>query len=296
MFDAHRRFLSCVFCGSAETRTKEHVFGKAFARRFNETFGPLPNWVAQEEQLRAKGSSPIVSLSPPVACNTCNSEDLSGDMKSSLEPMWRLVKGESHAIGQPERRSLTRYWERIGLIVDVMTSDFQIDAEYRATDEYARSEEHRQAPPLFSQEERKRWTAGEKLRRARIYFGDHRGVLGINPQTLIAPTYTFDSRGRATTSDGKRFLIVLGRLAVCVRLGVDPRTSITGSMRELSDETVDGSWPNSREVTYGDFFGLAKQDTNVRHMTWCMANAQIRKRVEAHTRATRRFELPQSLI
>jgi hypothetical protein len=292
MFDAHRRFLNCIFCGSTETRTKEHVLGKAFARRFNEAFGPLPNWVVQEEESHAKGSSPIVSISPPVACMTCNNEVLSGDMNSSLEPLWRLVNGESHAIAWTERRLLTRYWERVGLIVDVMTSDFQIDAEYRATEEYARSERHRQAAPLFSQEQRTRWTRGEALPSTRIYFGDHRGVLGIDPQTLIAPTYGFDRRGRATTATGKRFLIAIGRLAVCVRLGVDARTSMTESMRELSDESADWCWPSSFEVTYGDFFGLAIQDAKVRHVTWCMANVQIRKLVEAHTRATRRFELP----
>ena len=86
MFDAHRGFENCIFCGATETRTKEHLLGKAFARRFNETFGPLPNWVAQEDELNVKGSSPIVSLSPQVACESCNTKGLSGDMSRSLEP------------------------------------------------------------------------------------------------------------------------------------------------------------------------------------------------------------------
>jgi hypothetical protein len=140
VFDAHRGFQGCIFCGSADTLTKEHLLGKAFARRFNDAFGPLPNWFVQEDEVGTKGSSPIVSLSPPVACGACNNRGLSSDMNHSLEPMWRLVNGEAKTIRQADRRALTRYWERVGLIVDVMTSDFQINAAYRKTSEYARSE------------------------------------------------------------------------------------------------------------------------------------------------------------
>jgi hypothetical protein len=292
MFDAHRGFQSCIFCGSTETRTKEHVLGKAFARRLNEAFGPLPNWVAQEEELHVQGTSPIVSISPPVACESCNTGALSRDMNRSLEPMWRLVNGEPHAVGQADRRSLLRYWERIGLIVDVMTSDFQIDAAFRATPEYARSEKHRQAPPLFSQEERTRWNEGGALPRARIYFGDHRGVLGIDPQTLIAPTYATDSQTPNSTSTGKRFLIVVGRLAVCVRLGDDARASMPESMCELNEGSGEWSWPRSRAVSYSDFFGLANLNQQILFAIFCMSNASIRREVEARTKATRRFRLP----
>lgn len=282
--DEHRPFKSCIFCGSTAKRTKEHIFGKAVARRF-----PVKHrWKASGKDLLgpllAQGGGPIISATAKLACGVCNNGPLKKDMDKSLEPLMRLIEGTPHQITAQDRASLSRYWERVGLIVDAMTSNYQITATYAAGEEYALSKEYRQLPPLYSEAEREEWIKGGALLDMHIYIGFHDGVLGLNPGTDIAHVSArVPIQGVITTEVQlpveKRFLMTIGKLSVCIWMGKDHlhipiplRPSFIGnsppiptSFRNLAIANQTWDWPGAiPPASYLDILSLYNQTPDVR--------------------------------
>ncbi len=307
-FDEHRPFKSCIFCGSTARRTKEHIFGKAVARRYpvkyrwksagNTHFGPV----------LAQGGGPIISVTAKAACRDCNTGFLKRELDEALEPLMSLIEGKSHQIAAQERAALFRYWERVGLIVDVLTSNYQITATYASGDEYKVSKEGRQAPPIYSDRQRKEWKApGGKLLDMHIYIGFHDGFLGLNPFTNPASERVMwaESQGGITVEKRltleKRFLMTIGKLSVCVWMGknhfhvpillrppVGYAPPIPTSFRDLAAvANQNWDWPGAvPPVSYVDFFGLYGQTPDVKLAIQRLRDPKFRQEFEDFIRRT----------
>lgn len=293
MFDERRRFTTCVFCGSdpgTAGLTAEHVFGKWLASRFQERFGQLPNWLVAGERFDGKGGGPILSIAPRLACHACNHGPLSREAAAAIEPVWRAIVGESHDMTVAEQVTVQRYLERVGIIVDVMTSDHQLCEEQRKKKDYLRSANHLVSATILIAEQRAAWTAGASLNQIQVAIGHHAGVLGVNPQTLNAPLLEFEPAQRSLNMASQRFLTVIGHLAVCVQIGSDPRP-LPHCMRLLSEQ-ADLCWPPARAVTYADFYSMANRDPRNDLIVRCMSDPTLCSAIEAHTRATKQFDVP----
>src|SRR5712692_3823058 len=229
--DEHRPFKSCVFCGNPKKAelTKEHIFGKKVARRFpveqhwktarDTIFGPVVT----------KGGGPIVSATTKLACGDCNSGPLSDIMDDSLEPLMKLIEGKQHQITPKDRVAASRYWERVGLIVDVMTSNCQLDSP----------NPDRLAPPRYSDAQRKAWRDGGTLFDMHVHIGFHEGVLGLNPYTNVVHGREMGAARQLRTS--QTFLMTIGKLSVHVWMQERP-FPLPNSFRNL-DIGHDWSWP-----------------------------------------------------
>jgi hypothetical protein len=296
MIDEHRTFRACIFCGRPGKPSKEHMFGKTLARRFRERFSAAQPWLVRMGAASVQGNGPILSVAPQVACEPCNNGELSRDMASGLAPLWAAIEGQSFVISPADRQALSRYWERVGLIADVMTSDHDISDEFRSSKYYARSQVHRQSMPLFSEDQRGHWLRGDVLRDMRVYLGYHRGVLGLNPTTYIAPSTEVDRQGAAPKVSGKRFLIVVGHLAVCVRMGIDLGGAFPQGMRDLSKEVGNLQWPEEVEVSYDDFLSLPNQSSDIQFARWCTRHPNWLEQIELHSREVGTFEAPPALL
>jgi hypothetical protein len=271
------------------------MFGKTLAKRFRERFRTAQSWVVRTDTGAVNGNGPILSVAPQVACEPCNNGELSRDMAASLRPLWAAIQGETFVIPHADQKALSRYWERVGLIADVMTSNHHISDEYRSSKYYARSQAHRQSQPLFSDDQRRVWLRGNMLPNMHVYLGYHGGVLGLNPTTFIAPLMELDRQTTSLTVCGKRFLMVVGHLAVCVRMGTDLREVFPQGMRDLSVESGTVQWPKD-EVTYEDFLSLPNQTPDIQFTSWCMHRREWRDKIERHSKKVGGFEPPASLL
>lgn len=131
MFEPYRKYTSCIFC-SEEDLTREHLFGHSFAQRLGismrwQAIGTQSD-EAFEEQVR-KGSCPLTNVAPRLLCTKCNEEKLSGSMNESLPYLDALCSGqEIETLEDVAKDALRRYFERFAMIVDVCTSNEQIEA------------------------------------------------------------------------------------------------------------------------------------------------------------------------
>jgi len=279
---------------NAADLTGEHIFGKALARWFRERYGLDINWTVGNDflgPLVKKGSGPIMNIQPPLACGNCNSGPLANEMEKSLEPLKRLIEGQSPGISPKDRDALSRYWERVGLIVDVMTSNYQITEEYKAGREYQLSKEHRQAPPLYSDAQRKVWLQGGKVSDMKIYIGFHHGVLGLNPYIGFAPRLA-EPATQGPTAIEKRFLLVIGKLAVCVWMG-EPSLDVAPSWCDLA--SADQDWPRTVAVSYQTFFGLFNRTADVEVLIRLTADPELCRRIEECSKQARSFVGPPDI-
>ncbi len=288
MFDEHRKFESCIFCGSTNNLTKEHILGAGLARRFPV----LHRWRAGRSLLappKRQGTGPITSVAPPVACAECNNERLAPTMNASLESLTRLIRGEPHSITSLDRTMLSRYWQRVGLIIDVMTSNYQITEKYKTTNaaEYQRSEEYRQAPPRYSEALRRAWLAGGSVPDMRVCIGYHSGVLGLDPYTNIV-------HGQDQWGPTKRFLITIGKLSACISMGTFDRP-VPESLRDLAIDNQDWDWPGKVPVSYKDFWGLFQQTPEFKALIQLMRDSERRQKIEEFSKQMGSFAGPPDL-
>jgi hypothetical protein len=259
----HRPYKNCIFCGSTAKRTKEHIFGKSVAKRYpvkyrwkstgGNLFGPIV----------ARGTGSILNVTAKAACGNCNKGFLRRELEAAKEPLMGLIEGTPHQNTPEDRGALARYWERVGLIVDVITSNYQITAAYESGKEFKVSKEHRQTPPLYSDRQHKEWRGGGKLLDMHIYVGFHDGILGINPSTSIAHPRVVE---REEVREGgavekrltfeKRFLMTIGKLSVCVWMGKNhlhlpiPLRALRSATPFLSQRPF-ATWPLQTRIGIG---------------------------------------------
>ena len=178
-FDKNRKFFRCVFCGRTGKLTAEDIFGTTLA----DEFPVNRDWKALSAiGTVVHGGGPITRVAPRCLCVRCNTVRSQEIVNASLPAMLRLIKGTPYEISCEDRTALNRNFERMALIMDVMTSDCQMTEKSKKGNDYRMSAPFRQAPPHYSDEQRKTWIEdGGQLPGMHVYIGFHPGVLGLNP-------------------------------------------------------------------------------------------------------------------
>jgi hypothetical protein len=256
LFDEHRKFVRCILCGNTNL-TREHIFGHALA----DYLAVKHHWYAAVSSADPatvelkKGSSPITNIAPPLLCEQCNTRRLTRTMDLSLPTLKSMCAGELTELDDTSREVLRRYIERIGLIVDVCTSNEQL-AELPSTvaAKYLKRWD-RAAPPVIDFERRSAWLKGGAVPEITVYIGHHTGVLGLNPECNVAH-FRFRDQQQRIVGYAKRFSCVIHKLAVCVDIGM-PFRDLPASLYDLPSLKA---FPTTTAVTYDDYYSARPQD------------------------------------
>lgn len=297
MHDEHRRYLRCIFCERTDL-TSEHIFGKALARRI-----PLKsNWSAHHTgpsgyahpPVYGKGGSPILSITASLLCNICNTTTLSKEVNASIETLFRMTKGHRLQLDANTVRSLRRYFERIGLIVDVITSNHDIDDAAKEKSEYRRSAYFRQLPAIITDPERFAWIRKGHLAGVTVYIGHHRGVMGLNPYVNIAHGKVVN-QATGQLLAWKWIVLVIGELAAFIRIGHVDHEPPASWLKLPSNNMVAekfSAWPSRDDVSYDDILVLASQDWDVVQKRFYFNLKPARRIIEEHSRAVGEMSYP----
>ena len=134
MKSASRKFLSCMFCGGERPLTAEHIFGRSISGRFkDQRLAMVPKSVAsrlnepsypegKSKHYRGAGSTPL-SLTSYSMCKSCNHE-LGKEFTQLTGVLVKLFRGETNKIRQEHCKSAIRYFQRIGILVDLECAEF----------------------------------------------------------------------------------------------------------------------------------------------------------------------------
>jgi hypothetical protein len=223
MFEPYRKYSNCIFCGS-ENLTREHLFGHALAEHLGIVFRWTAMAAAADEDLEKEvrnGSYPITNVAPRLLCAPCNGDRLSRNMQDSLPYLSALcLDDEMLRLEERAKAALRRYFERFAMIVDVCTSDEQLEsaASNAKSLEHRLSAVNRNDPPIVDFAARGEWLARLAQPPIDIYLGRHLGVLGLYVDMNVAPISLKENTGR-TVSRGKRISLVMRKLAICIDIG-----------------------------------------------------------------------------
>lgn len=270
MFETKKQYAHCIFCGS-EDLSAEHMFGKSFAREMGvEDMCQVPVGSILDGTTK-KGSSPILHFAPKLLCKECNSARLGPGMEAALPMLLSLCNGKEAVINDAARKHLLRYFERLGLIVDVHASSEQVAERRKQSGEYLQNAAFRTGSAYYSQDERSEWLEGKPLSTLTVCVGHYLGKHGVNPDFNI-----YHVRLKAQNPNTgevvvgptlRRVSMLIRQLAVCIDIGpmevvgvAFPTALAPGLMRLESLAT----WPTKPTVTDDDYLELRKQDENTR--------------------------------
>lgn len=132
MKSTSRIFKVCMFCGRDEV-SKEHIFGKAISRnieprpyavkRFRHDVPPELLTKNELRQFWRRGGDNLLAVTSSSMCRDCN--HLLGKELSPLSALiTKVYKGETNTVPAKHTRSFLRYFQRIGLLVDLETAAF----------------------------------------------------------------------------------------------------------------------------------------------------------------------------
>jgi hypothetical protein len=286
MYQDKRKFHACVFCGSSD-RSKEHVFGSALSKALK-----LRNhWQAPEANGQViKGSSPLTDIQPRMLCQVCNNSKFSPFMEHALPVLVNMAKGEQIADFREKKEFLRHYFESRAMLIDVLTSNHELDASKPEVREAIKNTPTGHREPVFTAAQRKQWREKREAPiNLAIYLGLHNGVLGVLPYMQIAseprePNHGYP--GSVFAPDralSKRIIFVLRRLAVYLDLGPQPcepppiSYSLLGQLRD---------WPPpTPPVSYDDVFSLLMQGPEVVAMRMYLSVPENLKKAEGRTTA-----------
>jgi len=288
MYDEHRKYETCAFCDSRDL-SPEHLFGRAIAKAF-----PVKHhWQAPRFDRRGipvgvkKGSSPMLHVAPRILCYDHN-HSLHKHMEDAKNALIPMIERHRKTFEARELQAVRRYWERVALLIDIITSNRDVSREYMATEEYRNSEAFRQRPPVYSDQTRRPWINGDRLAGLHVFVGTHEGVLGLNPGPNIAPLL---SGVIPQQRHGKRVTMCIGSLTALVLVGLDD-IPVPDAFIELTDNVTSLRWPRSPDVSYDDYFLMHSQTVEVVHMRRLLATRHTRRRIEQHSRRQGTFSIP----
>lgn len=286
MFEEHRRYNSCVFCGGTQL-TKEHVFGKALARihPVNRNWQVFYLDSTSGRVQKKKGSSPILSVTMKALCSRCNTGRLSREVDNALPHLEKLIGGEATILDVDSTQAVRRYWEKVGLLADISSSNYQISESDKEKPGFKQNFAHRLFDPLIGDSERKGWASGMDTPRIRIFVGRHFGVLGINPEVNTAyyppPPYLVSM---------KRVSFVIGKLAVLVEVGDRVSVAIPRSFVELREQQA--TTLNENGASYDDCFSVRGQDIQTVAIRAILRYPDVVKDHEEHAKVVNGFSCP----
>lgn len=271
-FDPNRKFVNCVLCDGLPM-SREHLFGESLARLLRVPINAVGTGRGPDGlPKRVNTGAPMLSAVSVCLCQDCNTSRFSAMMSRAQPVLVQLAEGQKRLITPAEVDDLLMYFERLGFLVDVLSSNYRLTDEYRATPHFAPHARWHEFPPVYSLLQRKAWLAGEPgAERPRVYVGRHAGVLGLNPETNVNRQPMFrpaaeDGTAAGWVGGGRQFHIVIGQLAVHIRMGeeVEDRVPSEAFVQLVAKEDPI-SWPAARNVDYDDVFRLFDQDPPTVH-------------------------------
>ena len=268
-FETKRVFAQCVMCGRSPV-TREHLFGASLSRSLKAVGIGLP---------APKSGQSILDAACHCLCRECNTDRFSAPMAQGQEIVRDLATGARVSIATDEHASLVWYFERLGFLVDVLSSNFELQDEYRNSRHFQPHAAWRLAPPAFSVVDRKSWLDGKDCQHPAIFLGRHMGELGRDPETTVNQAFT--TGNEATVTACRRFHMVIGRLAIELQMG-DQHEQYVPSDAYVSFASPPHTqhWPPSRDVDYDDFFALQVQDAQVMSRRHLMGIPHEREKFE----------------
>ena len=251
MIENHRRFVACVMCGSTNPLTAEHLFGKALARRIGERRPWSANVNGTLETVQ--GGNPLLFTTYKCLCSECNTNRFSTMMSDATPLLFGLARGHTSELSATDQSVLLRYFERLALLIDVVTSNQDITDEVRATPEFQRNAAFRRQAPAYSAKERRAWLLQRSNSpKPSVFIGRHMGILGLELKCSVdhASFGTFASLKRAG-----RFHLVLGQLAIDLHWPiVFPEGKPGAVYHHLTHSKTPIVWPPIQDVSYLDFY------------------------------------------
>ena len=286
-FDPTRVFDRCVMCGGLPPylpsgMSREHLFGDSLAKMMATVQKPIP-WradIATTSGFKTlTGGQPVLSAVSVCLCRCCNVGF--SEMMGAAQPLiFALATGTIQLLDTIQKRVLLRYFERLGYIVDVLGSDFEMTEAFKHS-RHNKSGHWRQWPPVRSPADRLAWLRGERSGlEPRVFIGRHIGVLGLNPETS-ANAYG-DGTGNAVQ---RRFHTAIGQLAIELQIGEEIELyKPADSFVQITYEPGHLPWPPARNVSYGDFYALYEREGAVQQNLHFLSHPLRRMAWEAHVR------------
>jgi hypothetical protein len=288
MFDSQRTFSTCAFCDSTEL-SAEHIFGRGLAKRLLLR----SNWSAFDER-QAKmvdGGAPLLSITSPILCEACNNQ-LGDSMRKAYGPLERLARTKGLAgrdLSPMEVEIFLRYFERLGFLIDRLTSNDEVPEGHLSRPEHQRNVRWRHRPPVYGRERRMSWMAGVPGIVPSVFIGRHIGVLGLPPFCNVASRLLLTADGPQLS---KIFQIVFRGLAVALFIGSDRPVAPPASFVMLRPR--EKARTPSHPVTYADHFSLYNSDWSLVEHVRRLQNPSYRANFEADVRAKARADLQES--
>jgi hypothetical protein len=262
-FDPKREFVKCVLC-DGEPMTREHLFGESLARALDIPINAVGTGRNSDGQaIPVNTGAPLLSSVSVCLCENCNNVRFHAMMGRAQPLIVQLARGQKRSLSTEDIDDLLRYFERLGFLVDALSSNYELTDEYRASPHFEAHAHWHGVEPVYSLIQRKVWLEGAPdAVRPRIYLGRHLGVLGLNPETnLNRQTIRDPAQSERRYGGTRQFHICIGQLAVHIRMGDDGvefapsnsyvRLALPGPL----------AWPPApRNVDYDDFFALYEQD------------------------------------
>ena len=215
--------------------------------------------------MQSDHSKVIASISPRILCKSCNHR-FDPDMAAAYPILLSLIGGTARSISRSQRKILVRYFQRLGIMADIATSDEQIEPAYRETAHFRANARWRVCGPTYSLEERELFARAKKGGAApKVWIGHHLGILGVDMEVHSNGTAKIEAG--AFRSHSKRFHVVVGELAVAIYMGeVPPMYTPKPPWVRLDGHATAIAWPPSRSVDYNDFLRLLAPDPEVFHL------------------------------
>lgn len=260
--------------------SREHLFGDKLAKLLKMYVN------AQGVGRDSRGEPKIVNTGQPMIsavsrclCEDCNTVKFSAMMGRVQPVLADLALGRKFVLQPPELADMLKYFERLGFLVDALSSNYGLTDEYRRSSHFMPHAHWHQYAPVYSLQQRRAWLSGEEtVARPSLFIGRHLGVLGLNPIT------GGNAQGSVATPNsnvGRQFHMVIGELTFHLRMGEDssPRFP-SAAFIELATADSPLEWPPSRDVDYADFYALWIQDAAVIHELALTADPVSRQRHE----------------
>ncbi len=203
--DEHRKFKHCIFCNvkmqnakGPTQRTREHIFGKSIADYLPQT----AHWNVPKNftdncmdpfnyREVKKGSSQITYITSRSVCYTCNNGELRQQSEFAFDQLCALIDGRQHSLSIDEQHAVFLYFCRFGMIVDVETSNLDLNLSKDLLGKYISTYGSlRNYAPTISAHTRNLLLANTAPKNIWVYIGYHDGVLGKIIEFNIAPKIT----------------------------------------------------------------------------------------------------------
>lgn len=228
-----RKFLYCMFCENNTNISQEHVWGRSLSKRFPKQPVVRARKSAHSNSMRSGGYTPLSETSWSM-CASCNN-GLSDEMNIASPIINDLFKGNIYVIEQPHLFFVTRYFQRIGLLMDLECSTFDSSImTEKSSDSISYQMMHR-LPICFSATERQNFMNGSLLPNIHVFLGCHRGRYGEGYVSEFANIIL--SRG-LKGNILKRFVFSIKKITGLICIG-NPPFNKNPKLRQLRGD-VDG--------------------------------------------------------